>query len=84
MKKLLLILSFTLGLTTAASANDGSMFRTLLQQDPSYSDCVEAIENGVVISIRPNGAHVFFYKDKIYTISAAGERMYCLATEKLR
>ena len=82
MKKLLLILGFTLLFGTTANANS-SIFKGKLDPNPSYSDCAKAIEKGVVISIKDNGAHVFFYNDKIYTIRGGHALLVCIAREKL-
>ena len=85
MKKLLLILSFTLGLTTAATASEVSTFTGNWKLNPSYSECVKAIEKGVVITTNPkNGMHIFFYKDKIYTIGAEGTTLVCTIGENLK
>ena len=83
MKQLPLILSFTLGFATVANASDFSTFTGKFKQNPSYYECVKAIEKGVVISIKDNGAHVFFYKDKIYTIRGGHALLVCIASEKL-
>ena len=48
---------------------------------PSYSECKKAIENGVVVLIDENGTHIFFYKDRLYTIVAGPYYLQCIAAE---
>ena len=85
MKKLLLILSLTFGLTTVANASDFSTFTGKFKQNPSYSECVKAIEKGVIIKTNhTRGSTLFFYKDKIYTIGADSLTLVCYVGENLK
>ena len=85
MTKLLLILSFTLGLATLANADNRSIFRGEFEEKPSYSDCVKAIQKGVVITTNQEGGYrTFFYKDKLYTIIGRGTTLICKASTKLK
>ena len=85
MKKLLLVLSLTLGLAKIANADNKSIFKGEFKDNPSYSECVKAIQKGVHITTNPkNGAHVFFYKDKIYTIIGGYVNLVCLVGENLK
>lgn len=68
---------------TNASANS-SIFKGKLKQSPTYSECVKAIEKGVVITIRENGGHIFFYKDKLYTIRGGPTAMVCIVGENFK
>jgi hypothetical protein len=68
---------------TKASANI-SIFQGTLKPSPKYSECVKAIEKGVVISIKENGRHVFFYKDKLYSIGGNGATMVCMVGENFK
>ena len=65
MKQLLLILLLTLGLATVANAEGDhrSIFRGDFEQNPSYSDCVKAIQKGVIITTnQKSGYRTFFTK----------------------
>ena len=85
MKQLLLILSLPLGLATVANASDFSTFTGKFKQNPSYSECVKAIEKGVIIKTNhPRGTTLFFYKDKIYTIGADPLTLVCYVGENLK
>ena len=82
MKHLTLTLSLILGLATSVSA-DASFFRGEIRMDPSYSECVKAIEKGVEVGNRENSSRIFFYKDKLYTISASRHTLRCAVAENL-
>jgi len=58
-----------------------SSFKVKILDDPSYSECAKAIEKGVVVKIDENGTHVFFYKDRLYTIMAGISYFECYASE---
>jgi hypothetical protein len=76
------VIILTLKTGTAASANS-SVFKGTLKQNPEFSECVKAIEKGVVITIRENGSHIFFYKNKLYTIRGGATVMVCMVGENL-
>jgi len=85
MKKPLLVLSFTLGLANVSNADTRSIFKGEFKDNPSYSECVKAIQKGVHITTnQKNGAHVFFYKDKICTIIGGSVNLVCLVGADLK
>ena len=81
MKKTLLVLSFTLGLANVSNADTKSIFKGEFKDNPSYSECVKAIENGVEVGNRENSNRIFFYKDKLYTIAAGPFVFRCIVGE---
>ena len=85
MKQLILTLSLTLslilGLATSVSAS--SVFKGKYRSKPSYSECAKAIEKGVEVGSRENSNRIFFYKDKLYTISASRYALRCTVAEIL-
>ena len=83
MRYLILTLSLLLGLATSVSADASSFFRGEIRADPSYSECVKAIEKGVEVGNRENRSRIFFYKDKLYTISASRHTLRCAVAENL-
>ena len=58
-----------------------SRFNATYKDNPSYSECKKAIENGVVVNIDKNGSHIFLYKDRLCTIITGPNFVKCLAAE---
>ena len=74
-------LLFSLGLLLALIGNQvyaKKFYGTKIE--PTYSDCTKAIEKGVAVTIDVNGTHIFYYKDRLYTIIASPTQMECLLT----
>ena len=82
MRYLILTLSLILGLATSVSATS-SVFKGKYRSKPSYSECAKAIEKGVEVGSRENSNRIFFYKDKLYTISASRYALRCTVAEIL-
>tara|TARA_Y100001968_G_C19135438_1_gene608835 strand:+ start:512 stop:760 length:249 start_codon:yes stop_codon:yes gene_type:complete len=67
MKKLLLILSFTLGLTTAASSETYLFGK--LDHDVSIKECLKAMEKGNFIGTQEDW-NLIFYDETLFKIRA--------------
>ena len=64
------------------------VFRGEKREDTTFRECAKAIEKGVVIGVFRGGPtgefRTFFYKDRLYNISAGGVWFECWAVENLK
>ena len=79
--RIFIISLFTICLTQAGTKASADLFlEGEKEEQVTYPECSKAIKNGVVVTIRENGGHIFFYKDALYTIMANPLKLRCIKT----